>query len=171
MSSSTGEKSIRTAYLDASAIVKLLVNEDGSDVVRDYVSRHSVFATTQLCFAETLGALKLKFIHQLLSREQYLAACADLMAHLRGQTLEIEDIGISASTIFDEVERVAAKHALDVSDAYQLLTLQRGAFSSLTGDSRPILITADRDLAAAARKEGLRVWDCLREPAPAERHV
>jgi len=161
---------IRTAYLDASAIVKLLVKEDGSAPVRDYFSENSVFATTSLCFAETLGALKIKFIHQLLSLEQYLAACAELMAHLRGQTLEIEDIGISDSSIFDEVERLAAKHSLDVSDAYQLLTLQRGGFSSLTGDSKPILITADRGLAAAARKEGLRVWDCLRDPAPVERH-
>jgi predicted nucleic acid-binding protein len=86
------QSTIRTAYLDASAIVKLLVHEDGSDVVRDYFSRYSGFATTQLCFAETLGALKLKFKHQLLSTEDYLAACAELMAHLRGQTLRLRTL-------------------------------------------------------------------------------
>jgi predicted nucleic acid-binding protein len=116
-------QSIRTAYLDASAIVKLLVNEDGSAVVRDYFYKNSVFAATSLCFAETLGALKVKFNHQLLSPEQYFAACAELVAHLRNQTLEIEDINISESSIFDEVERIATKHALVVSSAYQFLTL------------------------------------------------
>lgn len=148
--------------------MKLLVDEDGSDVVRDYISKHSVFITTQLCFAETLGALKVKLTHRLLSREKYLDACAELMAHLKEQTLEIHDIGISESSTFDDVERIASKHKLDVSDAYQLVTLNRGFFSTLHGDSKTILITADKELAAAARIEGLRVWDCLREAEPPE---
>jgi predicted nucleic acid-binding protein len=157
---------IKTAYLDASALVKLLVPEDGSRAVRDYFSTHSVFTTTSICFAETLGALKLKFKNQLISTDQYLAACSELMAHIRGHTLEIEDIGISKNYIFDEVECIAKMYELDVSDAYQIVTLRRGAFSTLTGDSRPFLITADQQLAAAARREGHQVWDCLRESAP-----
>jgi hypothetical protein len=88
------------------------------------------------------------------------------MAILRGQTLQIEDVGISERQTFNEVEALAKKYNLDISDCYQLVTLKRGFFSQFTGDSQPILITADKGLSNAAKKEGLHVWDCLREIAP-----
>jgi predicted nucleic acid-binding protein len=157
---------IRTHYLDASALVKLFIDEIGSAAVRSYLEPHATRITTALCFAETLGVLKAKHVHKHLTMEEYLSACEDMMGCLRGQTLTIEDIGITERVVFDEVERLAKAHALDLSDACQLLTLRRGALSSLEGDSRPILITADKKLAAAARSEGLRVWDCMNEPAP-----
>jgi predicted nucleic acid-binding protein len=157
---------IRTHYLDASAIVKLLIDEDGSVALRAYLGPHATRVTTSLCFAETLGVLKAKHAHNHINAEEYLAACEELMAHLRCQTLTIEDIGISKRVVFDEVERLGKAHALDLSDACQLLTLRRGALSFLEGDSRPILVTADKKLAAAAKAEGLRAWDCMHEPAP-----
>jgi predicted nucleic acid-binding protein len=158
---------IRTHYLDASAIVKLLVDEDGSAVLRAYFGQHSVFSITSICFAETLGVLKAKFLRKQIDREKYLAACEELMAHLRGETLVIDDVGISGRSTFDQVEKLAEKYSLDISDAYQLVTLRSGAFSRLTGDSHPMLVTADEALAVAAETEGLRVWNCLRQPAPA----
>jgi len=158
--------SIRTHYLDASAIVKLLVDEDGSDALRAYFGRHSVFYATSICFAETLGVLKAKVLREQLDEEQYLSACEELMAHLRGHTLEIDDVGISQRGTFDEVERLAKKHSLDISDAYQLVTLSCGGLSRLKTGLQPILVTADAALAAAAKSEGLRSWNCLRESEP-----
>ena len=157
---------IRTHYLDASAIVKLLLDEVGSDVLRAYLAPYATQVTTSLCFAEALGVLKAKHAHKHISREHYLAACEELMAHIRCSTLTIEDIGITERAVFDEVERCARAHALDLSDACQLVTVRSGALSTLEGDSRPILVTADRRLAEAARREGVRAWDCLHEPAP-----
>lgn len=157
---------IRTHYLDASAIIKLLLDEVGSDVLRAYLARHATLMTTSLCFAETLGVLKAKHAHKHISMERYLAACEELMAHIRGATLEIEDIRITERAVFDEVERCVRAHTLDLSDACQLVTVRSGALSTLEGDSRPILVTADKRLAAAARQEGLRAWDCLHEEAP-----
>lgn len=157
---------IRTHYLDASAIIKLLIDEDGSAAVHSYLDSHATRVTTPLCFAETLGVLKAKQVHGHISREQYLAACEELMAHIRGQTITIEDVGFTERAMFDEVEILCQKHALDLSDACQLLTLRSGQLSSLEGDSRPILVTADKKLAAAARNEGLRAWDCMHEAAP-----
>lgn len=159
-------KKIRTHYLDASAIVKLLVPESASNQIRHYCDQHSVFATTGLCFAETLGVLKMKCLRSELTQSNYLAACDELMAYIRANQLQIEDVGIANSETFLEVEDLAKKHQLDVSDAYQLVTLRKGFFSQFDGDSKPILITADDALATAARKEGIRVWDCLRESAP-----
>jgi len=157
---------IRTHYLDTSVIVKLLVDEDGSATIRTYLGRHATFATTSVCFAETLGVLKAKLVRKLLTEEQYLSACEELMAFLRHGKIEIDDVGISQRRTFDEVEQLTKKYSIDLSDAYQLVTLKRGLYSPLEGDSRPILVTADEDLAKAAKSEGLRAWDCLSEPAP-----
>ena len=52
---------IRTHFLDTSVLVKLLVQEDRSIVVRKCFDEGSVFWTTSLCFAETLGVLKAKY--------------------------------------------------------------------------------------------------------------
>jgi rRNA-processing protein FCF1 len=43
----------------------------------------------------------------------------------------------------------------------------QGQFKVLVGESQSILITADRELAKAARAEGVRVWECTSEAAPA----
>lgn len=157
---------IRTHYIDTSAATKLFVDEDGNSDVRDYFSKHSVFFITSLCFAETLGVLKLKALRNLISQEQYLAACEELTTLLRGETLQIDDVNIADRQTFDEVEHLAKRYTLDVADALQLVTLQRGCCSTLDDDSKPILITADKKLADAARTEGLRVWNCLKEPTP-----
>ena len=157
---------IRTHYLDASAIIKLLIDEEGTAALRSYMDSHATRVTTSLCFAETLGVLKAKHNHKRISAEQYLAACEELIADLRNETLVIEDIGLTERRVFDEVEILCRKHRLDLSDAFQLLTLCSGQLSSLEGDSRPILVTADKKLATAARSEGLRAWDCMHEPAP-----
>jgi len=53
---------IRIHMLDTSALIKLFLEEDGSDVLRKYYNVHSVFWTTALCFAETLGVLKREYV-------------------------------------------------------------------------------------------------------------
>jgi predicted nucleic acid-binding protein len=157
---------IRTHYLDASAIVKFFVEEEGSVALRSYLSQHATWVTTSLCFAETLGVLKAKQVHGHITREQYLAACEDLMAHMRGQTITIEEVPFTERAVFDELEVLCQKYALDLSDACQLFTLRSGQLSRLEDDSRPILVTADKELAMAAKNEGLRAWNCMYEPAP-----
>jgi len=159
---------IRTHYLDASAIVKLLVDEDGCEEVRNYFYKpeHSIFYTTELCFGETLGALKTKSLKAFFFFFEYLSACYELMAHIAGESIIIDDTSIKDREIYSEVDKIAESYSLDIADAFQIVTLKKGYFSVFTGDAKPILITADKDLAAAGRMEKLRVWDCLREPVP-----
>jgi hypothetical protein len=57
------------------------------------------------------------------------------------------------------------KYQLDLSDAFQILSVKAFA-PHMIGGSRTILVTADKELAKAARAEGLRVWSVLEEPAP-----
>ena len=158
---------VRTHYLDASAIVKLFLNEENSEVLRKYYNAHSTYSTTSLCFSEAIGVLKVKWLYRNeITQEQYLDAMNDLMAIFAAKAIRIDDIEIKDRAVFKEVERLSKCYALDISDAFQIYTLKKGFFSALIGDSRPILITGDTELAEATRKEGLRVWDCMKEPAP-----
>jgi len=155
---------IRTHYIDASAIVKLLVNEPCSNTMQSYFDRWSNFYTTSICFAEALGVLKAKcFYRKEIERETYFDACDHLMSLVSENDLSIDEISISDIKVFAEVERLCNKYSIDVSDSFQIYTLKHGLLS-FTGET--ILITADKDLAQAIRKEGLKAWDCMNEPEP-----
>lgn len=151
--------------MDASALVKLVINEPYSETLRAYCGR-ALLASTTLCFGEALGVLKAKWTHGRLTQEQYLSACADLFARVRNGSLEIEEIPLfspDSRPLYEQIEALAAKHQFDISDALQLLTLRSGTYSRLEGVARASLVTADLDLARAARAEAMPVWDCVHD--------
>ncbi len=148
-------ETIRTHLLDASALVKLFINEDGSDTLKEYFNSRSVFWTTSLCFAEVLGVLKRKYVSNKedLTEEEYLAASEDMVAHIRNGTISVEEVDITKLEIFNEVEKIVEKYSIDLADAFQIVSLKKGFPSSLSGDSKTILITADKDLAESSESE------------------
>jgi predicted nucleic acid-binding protein len=158
------------SYLDASAAVKLVVQEPGSENLLNYYHPPSGprggFHITTLCFAEALGVLKRKWQRGQLSDEQYLGKCYMLVTHCSrpGGRITLEEPGLKET--FMQATRIARTYKLDLSDALQLLTVKHGKFRHLVEESKTLLITADRDLAAAAKAEGLRVWNCRTEPTP-----
>ncbi len=156
----------RVHYLDASVLVKLIVTESSTDTIKKYMKAEhtSTFYATSLCFAETLGVLKSKYLRKQIDQETYFTAGDVLSAYISGD-IELVDVDISDSAIFMEVEDIARRNGLDIVDAYQIVTIKKDYFSRLP-HSRPILVTADSGLAKAAGKEGLRVWDCLTEQPP-----
>ena len=157
-------------YLDASAAVKLVVVEPGSDNVRAHFQGHPPHYMTSLCFAETLGVLKRKMDCKQLSREHYFDACYLLIAYLTGRPLclHLDDtINISLET-FMQAEGLAQKHNVDLSDALQIVSLKHGKkfITAAAQESKTVLATADGDLEKAAKKEGLRVWNVLNTTKP-----
>ena len=156
----------RVHYLDASVLFKLAVKESGSEAIEKYMAaeRTSTFYATSLCFAEALGALKSRYSHKGIDQETYFKA-GDILRGYIGDRIELADMDISDSEIFWEVEKTAKLYGLDIVDAYQIVTIKKDYFSRFP-EAQPILVTADSGLAEAARKEGLRVWDCLKEQAP-----
>ena len=158
---------IRTHYLDASAIVKIFLREQGTEEpIRKYFHERHTFFTTWLCFAETLQVFKRKFIEGELSLEHYLTACNDLMAWMADEGIVIDKIEITNRETYSEVEELAENHVIDIADAYLIVALKRGFFSRMVGESKPILITADTALTRVARQENVRVWNCVQEPPP-----
>lgn len=158
---------VHATFFDASALVKLYIDEPGSAELRAYWRSQATKYTSPFCFYETLAALKRKRLKGALTKEQYLRAAKDLMAWFRASSARIDDLDFEKRDVFADVTELADHYDLDLSDAFQLLTLQAGFFAALIGGSASVLVTADRELAEAARKVGARVWDCQREPMPA----
>jgi len=151
-------------YLDASAAVKLVITERGSDHLHAYFANRSGFFITSLCLFEALNVLKRKMHKREISRKQYFDGCWLLLTYLRTKRIRIDEPEISSLEIFERAEKLANLHRIDLSDALQLVGLKHGRFCKLDKESKSLLITADQPLANAAKTQGLRVWNCEEEP-------
>ena len=158
---------VRANCFDASALVKLEIDETGSDVVRAYFNREPTKYTTPFCFYEALSVLKGKWLNRKeITKQQYLKAAERLGARYRAMTAQVKDLDFTDRQIFPVALQIANVTSLDLSDAFQILSVMGGYFAPLVGDSTTVLVTADAKLAEAARNEGLRVWSVLEEPPP-----
>ncbi len=157
----------RASCFDASALLKLYVQEDGSEIMREYWNREPTKFTTSLCFFEALTLLKVcHFYRKTLDAAAYKKATLDLCAWYGAVSKNIPELNFLSPQVFLAAQRTADKHNIDLSDAFQIHTVKEGFFSNLIADSKTILVSADRDLVKAAKAEGLRVWNILDEPAP-----
>ena len=163
MTSHTG----RADFFDASALAKIYADEPCSDVAREYFGSRSTKYTTPFCFYEAMNVLKGKWKHKgQLTIDQYLEAAFRLTAWYGASSSNVKDLNFTEPTTFAEAKKIAERSQLDLSDAFQILSIKKGYFSVLVNDSSTVLVTADKALADAARAEGLRVWNLMLEPAP-----
>lgn len=163
----SGDNWVKVRYLDASALVKLVVAEADSNPVRQFFNANTNFCATSLCSAEALGVLKGKWSRGEIQTDEYFTATRRLVIDAWGKRIELDDVGLVNPTVHAEVENMAKRHGLDLSDALQLVTILRGRYSVLGPNSASVLITVDGRLAAAATSEGIRVWNCIPGPVPA----
>ncbi len=159
-------RAVHATCFDASALVKRYVDEPGSDALRAYWRSQATRYTTPFCLYETLGALKRHKLRGTLTKDEYLNAASDLVAWFRVSQSSVRDLDFTDRHVFIDAKELAEDNDLDLSDAFQLLSLEAGFFAQLIGDSSTLLVTADEALAVAARKKRLQVWDCQREPMP-----
>jgi predicted nucleic acid-binding protein len=152
----------RTNLLDASALVKLVVDEVRSEKLRRYLRREGNWYTTPFCFYEALGALKVKHFYKCeLCEDQYHKANFALMAEYRAAP-KVHDLDLTDPSLFTFVQGLATKHAVDISDAFQLASILRGC--PFTGASETVLVSDDKKLARAARVENCKVWHLCDDP-------
>lgn len=163
--------SVKAHYLDASALVKLIANdpdeEPGRNVLRKYYWGHSGRYATSFCVAEAFSAFKLKFLRKKITEDQYINCVRDFLRSVVGLNLQIDEVPILSPIVVSEAERLIKAHKIDFIDCFQIVTILHGRYRFLGPESKSILITADRDLAQAARAEGAKVWECTSETAPA----
>lgn len=159
----------RAEFFDASALVLLYVNDPGASAVREYFNRRPTVYTTEFCFHEALSVLKTKWRRvKVLSRDEYLATAHELTIWYSGMQRTLPEIALHDRDYYPLVRELAIRTGLDYSDALQLASLKYGNYASLARESKTVLTTADRELANAARAEGLRVWSVLDETPPNE---
>lgn len=157
---------VKVHYFDASALVKLVIDEQHSDRVRAFFQNNTSFATTSMCLIEALGVLKRKWQRERISVDAYFAATRELIINAWGKRIELDSVELVDPVKHGNIERMAKTHGIDLSDSLQLVTILKGRYSVLGPNSASVLITADRGLATAAKAEGIRVWNCVDEPSP-----
>ncbi len=157
----------RADFFDASALVRVYCDEPRAIVVREYFRTRATKYTTPYCFYEAMNALKGKWAHKKqLTHPQYLDAAFHLAAWFGASSSQVRDLDFSDPLTFNSARKTAEKYAIDLSDAFQIVSVKFGYFSVLVNDSSTVLVTADSGLASAARDEGLRVWDVMQEDPP-----
>jgi len=164
-------ETIKAHYLDASALVKLVADdqkeEPGRKTLREYYRQHTGFLATSHCVSETLNVLKVKHMYRHeLSQADYLDTISRFIKGIIGGKLQIDELPILSPKLLQEAEILISKYGLDFVDCAQIVTVKHGRFSVLVGDSKSVLITADKELAKVAKKEGVRVWECTTEVPP-----
>lgn len=158
----------RANCFDASALIKVFTRETGSELVRDYFNNRSPTKyTTPFCFYEALNVLKVKWLYRKeINQAEYAEAAFRLVAWFGASSRYAQDIDLKEPVTFFKVRELVDRYSLDLSDAFQILSVKEGYFSHLANDSQTVLVTADETLAKAARLEGVKSWYCLGEPEP-----
>lgn len=160
-------RTARADFFDASALAKIYSDEPHSECVRDYFLRRPTKYTTPFCFYEAMNVLKGKWKYkEQLTLEEYLDAAFKLTSWYGVSSSKIKDLDFTEPVTFTKAQEIAERSQLDLSDAFQILSVKMGYFSVLTNESSTVLVTADKGLAEAAKMEGLRVWNLMEEPAP-----
>jgi predicted nucleic acid-binding protein len=133
-------------YWDASAIVPLLVAEEGSSLVRDWLRDDPVVVTWALTVVEICSAIERRVRQGLIStsdRPQLL----DVVRQLADGWDEVHDL----LAVRAHATTLLARHSLRAADALQLSAaclVSEGDPSSLT------FVCLDRNLTDAASREG-----------------
>ncbi|HEX2712066.1 MAG TPA: type II toxin-antitoxin system VapC family toxin [Candidatus Acidoferrales bacterium] len=163
---------IRPLYLDASALVKLVADDvdelPGREAVRAYYWPHAANVySTSYSITEALSAFKGKYVRGGIARDVYKHYIGEFLKLTIGSNLRIDEVQILSPSVRDDFARLIDTYDdIDFLDCFQLATIKHGRYSVLVGGSKPLLITADKKLAEAARKENLEAWYCVDEPAP-----
>jgi uncharacterized protein len=134
------------AYFDASALVKLVKDEEGSDAALGLWSSADAVVTSQLTYAETRSALRSGVKSGTLTRANHPVAVrglAEIWSNVLASNVDT-DIGTHAGDLVD-------RHGLRGADAIHLST----ALAARGEDF--LFVTWDRRLADGALAEGLPV--------------
>ena len=129
-----------------------------------------MFLTSWVLVAEALGVLKRKWqCEKRLDDTAYTDAVQELLINIRMDfihpvDLQIVDGQARLKTCEVQIADVRAKHPkLDAADALQFRAIQEGILKYFSGRSKPRLVSADKALLAAAKKERIKTVSVCRD--------
>jgi predicted nucleic acid-binding protein len=159
------DQSARNTYIDASALIKYLKYEDGSEQIVEFINNNVNLCVTSICMSEALGALKAQSYNK--QDPGYYPAVKKFMMLLFNGKFEIEDSNFHSNyDLIELIDDYSNKFQLDFSDAMQLVTIQHGKYSFLGPNSNSVFVSADKKLIKSARSLGIQTWDCLEDQKP-----
>ncbi len=135
-------------YFDTSTLIKLIIDEDGSDRAEVLWRKADALSSARLIVVEARAALAAAHRGKRLSSRQFIAAKASLADLVE----DLHLVEVSKELIDDAVE-LAEREALRGHDAVHL------AAALLVGAT--VLTSADVALCAAAARQGLHVANPL----------
>ena len=146
-------------YFDASALIKSLVEEEGSTNLKHFLLEIAqleemvVFATSAISKAEIMAGLSAMRRGRHLTQTRFKQAVTDF--RIRWKAFFIPEI---TSSLIDNAAEIGLNHKIKGCDAFQLAC----ALEIKTD----ILVSTDNDLNVAASENGLFVWNPMLEPIP-----
>jgi predicted nucleic acid-binding protein len=144
-------------YFESSSLAKAYVDEVGTDWVRTLLDepQHRIFISA-IAEVEVVSALTRRFNEDDLTREQLDQACDEVRQDCAAYVnVEVTNQILEAAVGYVRTYRLRAYDAVQLSCAAAVRT-------ALLDQQAPlefIMISADRDLNAAARLEGIEVQD------------
>lgn len=132
------------AYFDTSALLKLVVAEDGADQAAFLWQRAGEVVVSRLAWPEVVAALAAARRGRRVTDEGYQAATGSLRLCLERSTV----VSV-ADSLVDRAAHLAARHDLRAADAIHLAT----ALAVIEADS--VFVTWDKRLRLAAVQAGL----------------
>ena len=133
---------IKFFFLDASVLVKLVLDEPQGGDIRKIAGTGTLY-TTQMCVYEAYGVIKRKWKKKGIDDEQYIKANYSLSGHIRNGLINIVESSLEniddfrrANDIIEQYTKSNGEYLIDLSDALQLVTLKHGFFSLFGG--RPL---------------------------------
>jgi len=151
----------RFFWLDTSALIKLIINEKGSkDLEKIFNHPTYFFYSTEFCVYECYSALKRKlFREKSIDGEKYLRSIFMMMSYVENNQVRFSDIGEDYSVIFNETKQIIEEYSMDFIDAVQFILLSKGLLSKLAGESRPVLVTSDKNMIKVAKYKNIETWN------------
>ncbi len=145
-------------YFDSSALVKSVVDEEGSLQVKMFLSQcvsseERVFVTSAITKAEVMAALSAMRRGKHLTERKFRKAVADF--EVRWKIFSVPEVTVR---LIDKAGEIGLNHKIKGCDAFQL---------ACAVESESVLfISTDNDLNTAATQRGLSVWNPMTEPIP-----
>lgn len=155
---------VKVKYLDASVIVKLFLDENGSKRFRDYFFNSTNYCTTFMTFYEAMNVLKRNLFKT--NTGKYYTAVEELAILGWSGKIEVESVELNNINVFKEVRDLSISYNLDVADAIQIYAILNSKYSFFIRESASVLLTADKELELAATAKGIRVWNCINNERP-----
>ncbi len=145
-------------YFDSSALVKSVVDEEGSPQVKRFLSECLVseeidFVTSAITKAEVMAALSAMRRGKHLTEKKFRKAIAGF--EVRWEIFSVPEVTVS---LIDKAGEIGLNHKIKGCDAFQL--------ACAVESESTLFISTDNDLNTAAVQKGLSVWNPMTDPIP-----